>query len=713
MKKFLFLSLVFAALAIKGSACAWEGPTYNYYMFHVFKDGSINAAADMSTDDFWRKYMNKGSDEYYHYYGDEILEAAKQRGDNEMVGYVERLNNYLNICDQLRETWTYPTKEELRQRTLQLNEMVKTGTAYKGSRLRQQYALLAMRANMVLKNHQANADYWTATASKFSNGPYKERMRNIYANALLNLGKMQQAWDIYAEQGDLESLQWSVHKMRDVAGISDVYKKNPNAQVLKYLVEQFVNDRQETLDWGHEVDPEWIEEIGSRLVDDKETAIFLQLADEAAANPKSEWPCMWRTAAGMLRILQGDNERAMRDLKEAQTMKGTPRMLDNARCISLLAYTRCAPLDQRFTDHLMSELNWLNSKITPNDYEDTYYEDAKARILHQELYNRLEKSGNHYAALALLSMIYEDEFINQPDNTDNYRSPNYVPSENTYNNDYCTDFGAAIDTLSANEIIDLYKYLNQKHDNALENLLVSRAYRSADYFNDLIGTHLMAENRFEEALPYLKKVPLKFLETMNISWYLANRDYKRPRWLGRQIPPEDKYIDGPLLGGHFTTNMKLDFCQDILQMQAQYRLTKPGEQKCALAYKLATAYYQASHLGDCWFLTHYGGSYYYELHPSDVDLADIAIEYLKECKKTKDSKLKQDALYALAFIPKDQWADYEWWEEKWKFNENSRQFQAMKELNDYTKANSAKLSPYVTKCDMLKLFRKYSSGQLK
>ena len=113
--------------------------------------------------------------------------------------------------------------------------------AYGGERLKPQFSLLLMRTNMLLKDYQANQEYWVLNASKLPESVFKDMMHSLYANAILNLGQWRKACDIYVKQGDWESMEWAMRNYRNPAGIKRVYKEDPNSPTLAYLLQYYVN----------------------------------------------------------------------------------------------------------------------------------------------------------------------------------------------------------------------------------------------------------------------------------------------------------------------------------------------------------------------------------------------------------------------------------------------------------------------------------------
>ena len=682
MKKFFLTNLLAIIVGTGAWACGGEWPaTHNWYMFSMYPHYGNTTPGAQQIEQFWRNYSGD-TNEYFYYNGERMLKIAEQKGDGEMAEYLKLLNQFHNICGQLQETWNYPTKEQLAQRRSTLNNMVDRGKNYKGSQLRPQYMLLAMRANMLLGKYQDNADYWNQQASKMPESVYRTMMQGIYANALLHTGHRQEAWDIYALLGDVESLRWSVRKFRNFEGIQSIYNENPNAPTLRYLVQDFVNDLQETIDCDmlHSTETEFIE--GGSVINIDQARKFIRLADEAASNKATQEPCLWKAASGMVHHLLGEDQPAKADLDAAMKMKGTQRMQDNARCIRLLVLAANYEQSKKFEKEFFNEMEWLDQKIKQSSDDDCYFSNVKDRVLHHELHNHFKKSGQMLLSTVLMAS-----------------------GENI---SYYDEFYEAIDTIPAQKVVDVLNYIKSKPTSRIEQLAINRVKADDNFLYDLIGTKFLSEGRFSDAIPWLEKVPLTFISNQNISWYMANRDYTKPCWVkSLRTGWEDESTDGPNLGD-IRTNKKLDFCREMVQLLAQYTL-QSGEQKRQTAHQLAIRYYQASHWGDCWFLGRYGTSinpFFNSCSKTEQDFVEQAINYLEVSKNSTDFATRQDALYALAFIPVDEWATYDWNLQGLKVNRGSRQYNSIAELEAFARQNADRVAPYISKCDVIKEFRK-------
>ena len=720
MKKFIIATIISLVPLADAVACAPERPTHNAYMFSVFRRERMLSPFAEDMNNWWKAYaddLKSRETEYYRWNADTIRAIATRKGDKEMLEYMRWLDAYLKVSDGVSmDSWDYPTKEELAARDSTLHAMLAAAQAYKGRRMREQFALLTMRANMLLGRDKANMLYWTATASKLPRGVWRDVCRNIYARAMLNSGLRRAACEIYAEQGDMRSISWCMRGYRNLAGIKKVYADDPDAYTLLYLVQDFVNGLQETFDSYIQGRPDldWVKDKGAQPVLTADAEAFVSFADDVLKEKKTSSPCLWQSAAAMVEYLLGDYEEALRRANAAVGMKGSRRMKDNARCIRLLAQATVAPLGGETSEWMTGEFRWLDGKIedergNSQDY-DNHYTDVKERIAYRVLAQRYHAAGLHNVENALYGMMEENkfEYLSQLYDKDMHMSwPDGYVSNLNYSawNEY---FEMLFQT-PADSLASYYTYLTSAKTDVFEHYVAQQVYSNKDYYNDLIGTRYIAEGRFADALTWLERVPLEYLEKQNISWYMANRAYTVPRWFVRQLP-NDPETDGPGKASP-KENLKVRYCKDMLQLQSEYNLAPEGEQKDIRAYELATRYYQASCYGDCWFLTHYGKSVLDSTHDGELDFARKARELLAECKTSSNLKIQYEALYALAYTDTDLWCTTEFDDD---YNPvtvplpASSQYKALEALSKFIQEHPEEADEHATNCDVLKEFERRS-----
>ena len=721
MRKFIIAAIFSVVPLADAVACAPEAPTHNAYMFSVFRRERMQSPFAEDMNNWWKAYaddLKSDASQYYRMNADTLQAIARQRGDRQMLEYMRWLDAYLEVSDGVSmDTWDYPTREELARRDSTLHAMLDAAQAYKGRKMREQFALLTMRANMLLGRDKANMLYWTATASKLPRGVWRDMCRNIYARALLNSGLRRAACEVYAEQGDMRSISWCMRGYRNLAGIKKVYAEEPNSFTLLYLVQEFVNSLQETLDsyTDGQVDTAWVKDKGRRPVFAADARAFVGFVDGVLKEKKTASPCLWQSAAAMVQYLLADYQDAARRADEAVGMKGSRRMKDNARCIRLLAQAATAPLGGDFSAWLTDEFRWLDRKIEEerghSQAYSNHYTDVKERIAYLVLAPRYHAAGLHSVENALYGMMEENQLDFETDGK--HAEPDFIwQGDWPWNRDYAAwnEYFAVLSDESADSLAAYYSWLTSAKTDVFEHYVAQQVYQNKDYYNDLIGTRYIAEGRFSDAQTYLERVPLDYLPKQNISWYMANRSYMSPRWFVRQLP-NDAETDGP---GKATPreNLKVKFCKDMLQMQSQYNLAPGGEQRDIRAYELATRFYQASCYGDCWFLTHYAKSVNDSARAGELDFAQKARELLAESSRSSNLQIQYESLYALAYTDTDPWfaASYDS-----EYNviitprPMSSQYKALEALSRFAKEHPQDVDEHTTKCDVLRRFNTHPS----
>lgn len=703
----LLLLLLTLWSALPASSCIFE-ITHNYYLYRILPDAGEEPTFLEQTVENWARYVDRPTDDIRYRLFDfdridfaqwdttshPLIAAVRRKHDTERLDYLKNLALYQHSIATLHpQSWDYPTAEALTQARTQLAQVGIAARGYRGRTLAAQYALLQARCAFEEKRYQDVIDLWKTTGKSLPDSPYKAWMRNLYAGALLRTGHRAEAVDIYAEQGDLQSLRWAVRDERNLAGIRRIYAENPNSPLLPYLVQDFVNNAQETLDQiresGTEVQDEpdgWIRAIGRRVVGYTEADDFVRWAQKVVGEKRTRVPSMWLSAAALLSAYHKDYTTALALIKAAQQADGTTLMQSNARALRLYIVLRSTEGVLTAASAEVDEVKWLTEMAN----RDEHMARVKDRIVYEILYPKFKQQGLHNAAVAVLGW-----------NSDiRYRVEDTEEEQFAYA--YSNDYARQIDSLSADQTVDYVRYLNAKPEHPFEVLMLDSLSHDRDYFNDLIGTHLLREGRFAEAIPHFEPISLAFLNRQNIAYYAARRSYKVERWLKRQ-PLRDDYYGSEPTPTSLLSNVKLDFCREMVQLEADFKAQPAGEARCATAYRLASALYQASYHGDCWFLSHYGKSTAEPTPIGAVDLADLALHYLKAARTTTDPDLRVKVLYAEAFIPLDPMCVAEYNENYdliWQWKPQSRQFKAMLDLYRWKRTHKV-LPHYVTYCDVL------------
>ena len=687
MKRFLATNLLILLLAGKALACGWS-PTHNFYLFSVYNRALMQNQFIDRINSNWDAYTEGEVKEYDH---DKLLAYAQRKGDTQMAEYLKLLDSYLNICERQGDTWNYPTEEEKLEMDTKLKNIRQATSQKLKTRLRSQNALLHMRANMLLGRHADNISFWTTTvADQYPNSVYKDMMKDIYAGALVKQGRRNEALDIFAELNDMESVRWCMWDNWNLKGISKLYAESPNSPALPYLVQEFVNDSQETLDQS-----KWNDD-GVRPEYKKEVADFISLAERVVAEGKTQTPALWKAASAWLEFMFGNKQLAETKSKKAMEMNGTDRMRDNARVIRLFITASNAIDSPSFDDFLCQEMQWLTEKAKEESTDgewNTYwsynhYSEVFDRMVFQPISTHYKQAHRDEIATAFYSLI--DPPSSELDKVGNI---------------YSTYLYWHLDQGNVDDALAYQSFIQSKPKGKLEKWLLERAFKSEDFMNDFIGTKYMALGDWPTAIKYLEKVPLAFLNQQNINPYMGTRSYSAEPWLNFQR--ESSWEEEPKVV--LSSNKKISFAREMIDLETKLAIAnKDATPK--LAYEYAIRNYQASYKGDCWFLTHYASSAYDTLRVGEKDFLACCERYLQKAAESKDFKLKEKAYYGLAFIPTEPWRNSEWdsSSNEWVYKTNlaSTQYKALKRLVDLERANPGKTAEYVSKCDVVIQFKK-------
>lgn len=709
LKRFIVISL-FSGISAYACACISE-TTHNYYMFSVY-DRQLNGnnyLTRINQDDFIRKINLNWSaytaGEITSYQSAKLRAYAQRKGDKAMLNYIRLLDLYLKVADSYKETWTYPTKQQLIWRTNTLKSVSNAAYINTRSKIRSQYALLYMRCNMLLKQYATNVKFWNTDASKMPKSVYRDMMLDIYAGCLARTDRGDEACDIFASLGDIPSISTWMNGKRNLKGIQAVYQRNNNSPTLPFLVQEFVNNAQETADDEHAQTTGGMNIYGKLFVNKiyrKEILDFCDFANRVVAEGKTSSPVLWKSAAAWLHFMFGDPRVAQQEIDESGHMMGTLRMMDNARAIRLYISSANANNSESFDNYLAGELEWLYNKaqkeeFASSNYYPNHYTEVLDRLVNIQLVKKYESWNRSDVATALVGVIRHQQSAMQS------AQPYY---DNTWNPEYRTDYFYRLDSLSAYSTSCYLDYIQQTPSHSIDAWILSHISRDSNYLNDIIGTKYLCSGEYAKAIEYLEKVPLSYLDHQNISKHMASRSFSKEKWFYDMRRPDYDNQSGT----HLTYNMKLLFAQKMNDMENKFTVLNDQE-RIKMAYDIATMYYQASHLGDCWFITHYAWSIGDSARVGEADFVARAVNYLKIAKNSTDFTLKEKSLYALAYIPIGAWYDEVWNDKTNKYvtqyYKSSRQYKALEELADFEISNpQSSPSIYVTRCDVLKQFNK-------
>lgn len=689
--------------------------TYNYYIYYLTPN--VCDTDEMKSRDehdmavAWGQYIGRTvSDQEGRALADvrpstfdtsdhPVIAYARQHQDYEMLTYLMLLSRYFAATPD-RDAWDYPTAAELQAQSSELQAIERLASQYKGKRLQDRYLLLRMRCLFKSKDYKSCMRLWQhrAKSGKRQAADVFSRMaEGLYAGALYHTGHLEEAAARFAQRGDVRSARWCMRDNRSLACIKRIFEQDPRAAVLPYMVQDFVNNAQETYDTYHKIrqSPELYDLdmktlMACQPIFDEEAAEFCAFA-EHAARKMSTHASMWFSAAAMIHYLRGDFSKAKVLAEKAFLGLGTPVMKDNARAVRLLVSTAACNLEDRkgFEANLLPEVMWLHSKSEAETVYQGRWERCRQRIVHHGLIPMYESWGDDF--YVFLWQSYSDYPTKETDRQE-------------FNVSYSSGFCQKLDTLPLARLKTFYDYCysDKLERTVLMRWLLRQTYHEPEWFSDFLGTRLLRAGRFEEAQACFYNVSTAFLSHQAIAPYMAHRHYTYALWQVRQ-PLADDVLYAPAV---VHVNAKRQFCQDVLNIQHNYAKAR-GKERVHWAYNLAVLYAQASLKGQCWWLTHYGKSVNSHLREGDFDYQHEAYKLLGEVlDKTADADYRQAALLGRCALSPDAWIVRDVYDERQPFvlHRNSVQWKDYERLASYAAANPVGES--ISRCAELKLFLK-------
>ena len=225
--------------------------------------------------------------------------------------------------------------------------------------------------------------------------------------------------------------------------------------------------------------------------------------------------------------------------------------------------------------------------------------------------------------------------------------------------------------------------------------------------NDLVGTKYMRLCRWDDALEWLRRVPLAYYNGKGYAPYAALRSWDIEPWIQRQWLKDDVvYGDGRWT---LKANPKVTFATLMRQLESTAALLDV-KARCQRSYDLAIRYAQASFRGDCWFLMRDGKSVTDTVRCHETDFGAKALALLAEAARSSDATLRQRALFARCYgeLHPSWWYRKEWNDKTIDYDllpdSRSSQYQAFAALDAYVRQQPA--ATYVSRCDEYQQWKK-------
>ncbi len=644
----------------------WVIPTTDDF-FWGYTDGFTE------TVDFWSGYVGGAvsRDDITDFFNKATIDSVtpQSRGARyPFFAHLLRKNdrnalNYINMClefnKQLDEiygySWSYdkPDNSDLGALLQQVDKVTASAV------FKPRYELLKIRIHGALKDDQGVMEVWEKAGKKMKPSALRNRLEGYVGGVLYRQGRYPEALDCFYNSGDKTSMMWCVDKLVGAANLKALYDHDPNSLALLYIVQDYMNyliaqsqaghrpDGKPEDDWSIGVQDNEIRDAAGRPVYDVVGCrqAMTSMIEHVLNDGKSDSPMMWATALGVLKVIGGDNKGGLQTLREAATLAGTGQMKDNLANFTLWALMRnsgCGDftIDREFATALQQRYNTI-SKAARNYMLDYSKEGRLKRTFNEKtLENRnflieffaadaidhYYSQGNCNLAMSIMAML-----------------DNMPGSDSRYYRRLRQDLDK---TRSLDESKAFLKYATGgATGNPIDRLLHSYAARQTDLANDVIGTRLMRQGQFTEALTYLSQVDPKWARVQAIAPYLHHTfiSYSPDYGVGYRF----KRDKGQRFAPYLNDNLKADFCASLIDALEQFE-SATGDEKAGHALAVAALLHYGSPLGDNWAVSEYQWSVYEPVN----EFTTMSQQWLeKAAKLTRDPKTLCQIYYAMLSMP--------------------------------------------------------------
>ena len=432
-----------------------------------------------------------------------------QNKDKKAIDFLILAKNCEWLRDEFRSPWYYPSKKDPVRYSL--NDVAMVARQKTHGRFAERYALQAVRAMTSLNQYEEIVAFWKRVENRISEGLMRRMTLSYVAGAYVHLDDIEQAKWCYKQANDIQGLlecdlryQPEMSRVEKMELLYENYPDCPEFRVDLWQILGHVDpDRRTGEDWFFFEDNR------------KEILALGKLCDKVLDGNLLADKALWAYAATYIAHLQGDDKKADRYLKTAESVVKDPNLADAIKVMRIYIDAQICTYNKVYEQKLFGQLRWLQQRME-KDIEETankvrfydltncfsfyYWNDAMRCILLGTVCPKMIEQGNTTLALQLANMA-SYSFLKESDiNLYDYRRNG---SFNEY--DYCCHLAEMADSLSADALI-AYANIAMKPRTEFQRFLCLHSYIDSDYLNELIGTHCLREMRYAEAERYFMKV---------------------------------------------------------------------------------------------------------------------------------------------------------------------------------------------------------------
>ena len=557
------------------------------------------------------------------------------------------------ICENTRglmnDPWYYPSKND--GTYMSLIEIEEKAKAYKGTRLKDRYALQAVRAMFSAQRYQECVDYWNDIEEDLPDGLLKEMSRSYLVGAYSRIGQIEYALEYFTDVEDLNSIIYYMRRQGKIQDMADelecIARYAPDSYQIPEILQWVVTGFEP---WGS-ADYTYQERMDTTMVNSFDRGLFdklYQLSVKMTRQPVSKNKAIWCYTAAFLADLDAEPHEAWKYIQMATKCPASEYMKESIRVLKIYLYAKVSVYDSAYESRLFNDLKWLDAKIrgglTSNIAEYYYnylrsnisfyyWNDMLRRILLAEVCPRMLDRGMQVRALQLANLA-DNMLLNLNNNIEGKTLKEYRSSDNYNSIDYCSEFFMMMKDCVT--IGDLTAYVNNTQSaqsSEFDNYLNERGFIDKDYFYDIIGTRYLSELNYDRAVKYLSKVSSSYQSQLNTEAFMYRDPFSIP---------------DAALSNH--DNYKLTFAKEMLRLEKSIASATDQNKKAFDLIRYGTGLRNS--FTYCWILTEYrkfGWSY---------DLSPYSNGVLKKVESIYNEALNivdNDELAAIAYVQMCKW----------------------------------------------------------
>ena len=487
-------------------------------------------------------------------------------GDEEIIDFLYTAKSLEERRRKMNSSWYYPRKKEWSEEHTDFDDIIESCREYRGTRLRDRYALQLTRALFASHRYAECVEYVDSAFAAFPDTNLFKRMAQEYAEGSLIRLKENGLDSILDDAGDFDS------RVEAMAAV------NPDS-------------------------PRLIDYIRANADNTVGMLRIVQVLRSLIKNPKALYKGDWLFALAFIGYeCECRPEEARAHIYQAMRQRFSSENLRD------LAWAYKMKLDAvaGYTGSLVDDLRWIEGKADPLQADAGEWVRRCRNIIYENWIPGLWRSRDYTTAILLCG--YADAFdcaeiIHAADKHNMSESEGYINSH-----DYGSLSFQMMQSLSSSQLAAVYAGV--RVSSPLKDFLRRLAPVDSDYFNELIGTLALREENYAKAVQYLSLVSDDYNSSLNINTggYLAcdpfilsyihrsgyTLSYKDGEWL-----PAYHYAVAPSP----YNNAKLDFARRMLELEQMKKHGRTADDR-GLA-RLMYAVGRMNSFESCWALTQY------------------------------------------------------------------------------------------------------------